>query len=133
MLALLRFSDAPTPRTLGQAKPDPRFPTRSGSEVIGHDFLGTASMIAAYVRVSGKVQGVGFRNFAEERATSLGLCGYARNLPDGRVEIEVEGEKEKVDAFLDMIREGPSRSNVVSVDVSWRPAVSKATGFSIRV
>ena len=90
-------------------------------------------IVSAYIRVSGKVQGVGFRYFAEERANSLGLAGYARNLPDGRVEIEVEGEKEKIDAFLDRVREGPPRSNVTSVDVTWGPATSKRAGFSIRL
>jgi acylphosphatase len=92
-----------------------------------------ANWAAAYIRVDGKVQGVGFRSFAEEYARRLGLAGYARNLPDGRVEIEVEGEKDQIDAFLQRVRQGPPRSNVTAVDVTWNATSSGAVGFSIRL
>jgi len=87
---------------------------------------------AAHLFVSGEVQGVGFRNFAEAHATALGLVGYARNLSDGRVEIQVEGEKDKIESFLQKVRQGPPRSNVTSVDITWNSASSMESGFSIR-
>jgi acylphosphatase len=89
--------------------------------------------IAAHLFVSGKVQGVGFRRFSEGHAKTLELSGYARNLSDGRVEIEVAGEKDQVEAFLKKIRQGPPGSKVISVDVTWNSVPSGADGFSIRL
>ncbi len=56
--------------------------------------------------ISGSVQGVGFRYYAKYAAKVLGLTGYARNLYDGRVEMEVQGDADKVDQILGMIDEG---------------------------
>lgn len=92
-----------------------------------------ANRAAAYIRVNGKVQGVGFRSFAEEHARRLGLAGYARNLSDGRVEIEVQGEKDQIELFLKLVRQGPPRSKVTALDVTWNPISPGADGFSIRL
>jgi acylphosphatase len=89
--------------------------------------------VSAHLFVSGKVQGVGFRSFSEEHAVHLGLAGYARNLSDGRVEIEVEGEKDKIEEFLRIVRKGPLHSKITTVDIVWNRAVSGADGFSIRL
>ncbi|MFP5222760.1 MAG: acylphosphatase [Acidobacteriota bacterium] len=62
--------------------------------------------------VSGRVQGVGFRAFVFRRALELGLCGWARNLPDGRVEVLVQGLDHARDAFLRSLRKGPLLSRV---------------------
>ncbi len=68
--------------------------------------------------VSGMVQGVGFRWFVQRRATSLGLGGYVRNLPDGRVEVVVAGPDEALGALEDALRQGPSLASVTNVEKS---------------
>ena len=72
--------------------------------------------------VSGRVQGVGFRYFAERAAKKSGVAGWVRNLPDGRVETVVEGIDEAVEAYLAEIRKGPFGSRVSDVAVEDRPA-----------
>ncbi len=61
----------------------------------------------AHVYVSGRVQGVFFRAFVSEKAMELGLTGWVKNIPDGRVEAVFEGEKEKVEQVIVTCREGP--------------------------
>ena len=65
--------------------------------------------------VSGRVQGVGFRYFVKRHADSVALKGYARNLPDGRVEFLLQGEKPAVLSVLEKIHIGPSYSQVTEV------------------
>jgi len=67
--------------------------------------------------VSGRVQGVGFRYFVKRHADLLAVCGYAKNLPDGRVEFLLQGEKSTVLSVLENIRSGPSYSQVSEVNV----------------
>jgi acylphosphatase len=63
--------------------------------------------------VSGQVQGVGFRWFVARHARSLGLGGYARNLPDGRVEVVASGgEAEAIARLEELLRAGPAHSRV---------------------
>jgi acylphosphatase len=66
--------------------------------------------------VSGRVQGVGFRFFAERTAASLGVGGYVRNLYDGRVEVYAIGNAEQMDALRDALRRGPRIAGVDRVD-----------------
>lgn len=63
-------------------------------------------IIRKHYYVSGRVQGVGFRYRSYHTANSLGLTGYAINLYDGRVELEVQGEETLVDEFLDRVAAG---------------------------
>ncbi len=67
--------------------------------------------------VSGKVQGVFFRASAAREAGDLGLRGYARNLPDGRVEVLALGESPPLDAFADWLHRGPPLASVSAVAV----------------
>ncbi len=69
------------------------------------------------VTVSGKVQGVGFRMGARHKAILLGLYGWVMNTPEGAVQMEVEGEADKVDAFLAWCKEGTFLSQVTNVSV----------------
>ncbi len=85
-----------------------------------------------HVLVSGRVQGVFFRASAEKTALSLNLTGWARNLPDGRVEILVEGNDADVNAMLAWCRKGPPRSTVTGVEISEEPYTGEFSGFSIR-
>jgi acylphosphatase len=74
-------------------------------------------VIARRALVSGRVQGVGFRFFARRAAESAGVAGWARNLPDGRVETVVEGEDSSVERYLEKIRRGPMGGRVDAVEV----------------
>ena len=62
-------------------------------------------MIRARVYYSGHVQGVGFRYTTDTIASRFEVCGFVKNLSDGRVEVDVEGETSHVDGFLEAIRE----------------------------
>lgn len=64
------------------------------------------TLLFAHMIVSGRVQGVGFRFSAQQKALEFHLTGWVRNKIDGTVEIEVEGEKEKVEQFIQQIEKG---------------------------
>lgn len=68
------------------------------------------------IRVTGKVQGVGFRQYTLRAAIRLGICGWVKNDPDGRVSILAVGATEKMDQFLTEVRNGPSLSQVKSLE-----------------
>lgn len=74
-------------------------------------------MIRRIVRVRGRVQGVGFRMSAAMRAEQLGVTGTVRNLFDGTVEADVEGEDDAVEAMVAWLRSGPQSAAVEQVDV----------------
>ncbi|AEB12088.1 acylphosphatase [Marinithermus hydrothermalis] len=71
------------------------------------------------VLIRGRVQGVGFRAFAQKKALELGLSGYAENLSDGRVEVVAEGEEALLEQFLAFLQQGPRLSRVEGVEVQW--------------
>jgi acylphosphatase len=75
--------------------------------------------------VSGLVQGVGFRWFVARHARSLGLAGFARNLPDGRVEVVVSGPDEALPALEQLLRSGPANAQVERVERSMEPAPAR--------
>ena len=72
-------------------------------------------MIARRAVISGRVQGVGFRFFAERAARAAGVKGWVRNAHDGSVETLVEGEEAAVARYLDQLRNGPVGSRVTGV------------------
>ena len=84
------------------------------------------------VTVSGRVQGVGFRAAASERAGQLGLTGWVRNLPDGRVELLAEGPAASIAMFLLWCQSGPSWSRVEACQVVDAPPLGDLTGFRVR-
>ena len=71
--------------------------------------------------VSGRVQGVFYRATAAARARELGIRGYARNLPDGRVEVLACGDAAQVQSFIEWLWTGSSASKVTAVEVSEVP------------
>ena len=79
----------------------------------------------------GRVQMVGFRAFAQRRAGQLGLVGYARNTPDGHVEVVAEGPREQLEALLGDLRRGPSGARVETVDHAWGEARGEFRFFRI--
>ena len=74
-------------------------------------------MIARRVLLSGRVQGVGFRFFAERAAREAGVTGWVRNLPDGGVESVAEGDDLAVQTYLQRVRQGPPGSRVTATQV----------------
>lgn len=81
--------------------------------------------------ISGRVQGVGYRYFAEQSANLLGVRGWVRNLDDGRVEVHASGTPEQLDDFEARLRQGPRFADVRSVE-SHDAAVLELNGFVIR-
>jgi acylphosphatase len=81
--------------------------------------------------VSGEVQGVGFRYFVQEKAASLGLVGWARNLPDGRVEVYASGPAARLDNLAAALHVGPRAARVRSVEER-EEAPENLHGFAIR-
>ncbi len=75
-------------------------------------------MPAARFLISGKVQGVFFRASTREQALKLGLCGYAINLDDGRVEVVAVGDHAALEALAAWLRQGPPMARVDSVERS---------------
>lgn len=71
-----------------------------------------SEIICIHVFVSGKVQGVWFRASTKTEADKLGVKGFARNLPDGRVEVIACGEKDKIAILIDWLKKGPSLAEV---------------------
>lgn len=88
-------------------------------------------MAAKMFLVMGRVQGVGFRDFARRQATALRLTGYARNLHDGGVEIFAEGQGKALETFSGFIRKGPPWAEVRSFDVK-EAAEQDLADFTIR-
>jgi acylphosphatase len=80
--------------------------------------------------VSGRVQGVFFRDSSRQQAAGRGVAGRARNLPDGRVEVVLEGPPEQVAAVLAWLRQGPAYARVETVEVTEEP-VQGLRGFEI--
>lgn len=70
-----------------------------------------------HLRITGRVQGVGFRNYIEYKAQQLGLCGWVRNRGDGSVEAVVHGAPAAVDVVIECARRGPRAAQVSSVEV----------------
>jgi acylphosphatase len=84
------------------------------------------------VIVSGRVQGVWFRESCRDAAAGGGVNGWVRNLADGTVEVVVEGPEAAVDRMVEWCREGPPRARVDSVDVHAEPPVGES-GFRVRL
>lgn len=83
--------------------------------------------------VRGVVQGVGFRFFTSDLARRLGIAGFVRNLPDGGVEIEAEGEERQISALLSELRIGPPAAHVAAVDVDDIEENGGHEGFRVRM
>ncbi len=81
--------------------------------------------------VHGRVQGIGFRAFAARAASDLRLFGGVRNLPDGQVEVEVEGERSVIKALEQQLRIGPPAARVTKIETEWGAAIGQYAKFGI--
>lgn len=88
-------------------------------------------MSAKHVFYEGRVQGVGFRWTVKSIARGFDVVGWVRNLPDGRVEMQADGDVEEVDGFLDAIRESSLAGHIQREDVSGIPPLTGVRGFTI--
>lgn len=79
-------------------------------------------MAQAQIFLSGLVQGVGFRKFVKSQAQHLGITGWVKNLPDGRVEAFAVGEKKTIENLIAICCKGPFLSDVKDVAVEWEPS-----------
>lgn len=83
-------------------------------------------------RITGRVQGVGFRAFTQRKAHSMGLTGWVRNEPDGSVRLEADGEKERLEELLGYLQDGPSLSSVDDVEAQWTEPERIFDDFRVR-
>lgn len=84
-----------------------------------------------HIFYSGRVQGVGFRYTTKRAALGFEVTGTVRNLPDGRVELMAEGEREELEAFQQAIRDSGLGGFIRDEAVNWRPATGEFKGFEI--
>jgi acylphosphatase len=87
---------------------------------------------AAEILVEGRVQGVGYRDFVQRRASRLGLTGYVMNLPDGRVRVRAEGALESIEELVRELEKGPPLARIEKVSVTWLPLTGRFSSFGIR-
>ena len=78
------------------------------------------------------MQGVGFRAHVVGSAESLGLKGWVKNLPDGRVEVAARGPKRQLTVLAMLLRRGPDGAEVKSVDLDWTRGPGETRGFEVR-
>ncbi len=91
------------------------------------------SLVRAHIIVKGRVQGVGFRAHVEYHARQIGgLTGWVRNVGYNTVEAVAEGEREKVERFIEMAKQGPSMSRVDESTVEWGDVTGKFREFGVR-
>lgn len=88
--------------------------------------------VRAHVFISGRVQGVFYRDWTRKTAISLGLTGWVRNLSDGRVEAIFEGQKKKIEEMIKKCKEGSKVASVEHMDVNWEEASGEFDGFEIK-
>ena len=92
-----------------------------------------SDLASVRVIVYGYVQGVLFRDFTLRRAKELGLVGYVYNLPNPTaVEVQAEGERERLEKLIEQLKAGPPRASVEKVEASWSEYSDSYSHFSIR-
>ena len=86
----------------------------------------------ANVQVSGRVQGVAFRDATRQKAEELGLAGWVKNLPDGRVEAVFEGHPDTVQEMVEWCESGPSLADVEDLELEYGEPQENLEGFEVR-
>jgi len=81
--------------------------------------------------ISGRVQLVMFRDFAERKARGLGIAGTVQNMSDGTVRVIAEGEESALRKYLELLRVGPIFAKVENVETAWLPATGEFQKFKI--
>lgn len=91
-----------------------------------------ADRASLHAVIHGHVQGVFFRAFVLEKAVEIGLNGWVRNVVNGSVELQAEGERVKLEELLSVINIGPPASRVTGVDVEWSDYKGEYQEFDVR-
>lgn len=91
-----------------------------------------AEKVRAHIFVSGRVQGVFFRENTLRKAQKLGVFGWVKNLPDGRVGAIFEGEKENVEKIIEWAKRGPIFAKVNGLEVEWQKYQDEFKNFEIK-
>ena len=89
-------------------------------------------MVRARLLISGIVQGVGYRYSCRREAQGLGLTGWVRNLPDGRVEAVLQGTREQVERIIKWCYRGPGEARVSDIAVSYEEPAEDSKEFGVR-
>jgi acylphosphatase len=77
-----------------------------------------SEIIRTHLIISGKVQGVGYRYYTAQQAKKLGITGWVKNLPDGRVEAIFEGTQQTITEMINWCRQGPSAAQVTDITIN---------------
>jgi acylphosphatase len=85
-----------------------------------------------HIWVKGRVQGVGFRSHVQYSARQIGVSGWVRNIDYDTVEAVAEGEREKLDRFVDAVKTGPAASRVDESNVEWQNPTGEFRDFQLR-
>ena len=91
-----------------------------------------SEIVRAHIWVKGRVQGVGFRAHVEYLALENGVVGWVRNVGRETVEMMVEGDREIVEHFIDMVQEGPRMARVDESKVEWEPVTGEFSSFGVK-
>ena len=91
-----------------------------------------AGLVRAHIWVKGRVQGVGFRAHVEFYAQQIGVNGWVRNVGWDTVEAVAEGEREKVERFIEMMKQGPRASRVDESKVEWEDVTGEFREFGVK-
>ena len=89
-------------------------------------------MIHYEIRIKGRVQGVGFRQFVKDKARDFDINGWVKNMPDGSVYVKAEGNEKDMEPFVDHLKRGPSMGRVDKFLKSKLEPASGISGFSIK-
>ena len=89
-------------------------------------------MIARQYFFEGRVQGVGFRYSTKQLAKGFDVIGWVKNCPDGRVELQIQGEEDELDEFLEEIHDSPLGHHILEQEQFSVPLLEGVTGFTIR-
>jgi len=89
------------------------------------------SSVGAELRISGVVQGVGYRYYCYREALGLGLSGWVKNAPDGSVLAMVEGDRGVVEGLISQLKVGPASASVADVDIKWLEFTGQYKTFQI--
>lgn len=92
----------------------------------------TDTMDRLSARITGRVQGVGFRNFTQRCARELNVTGWVRNEPDGSVRLEAEGPRDALEQLNEAVHEGPRLARVRTVDAEFDDATGTFDGFHVK-
>lgn len=88
-------------------------------------------MVQYEIKITGRVQGVGFRYFVQKRAREFDIKGWVKNTPDGGVQVMAQGDEKDMETFLEHLKIGPSMARVVKLEKSKLPGLEDFTDFRV--